>query len=61
MGAERVDYYSEEEYQQACECESQAWDEQEQEPDTVLCIKCGREIRLIANEQDNNICSDCLN
>ena len=59
MGAERVDYYSEEEYQQACDFEAQAWDEQEQEPDIVPCFKCGCQMYWEANEPEGNICSEC--
>lgn len=59
MGAERVDYYSEEEYEQACECEAQAWDEQEQEPDVVPCFKCGCQMYQECGWPEGNLCSDC--
>jgi len=59
MGVERVDYYSDDEYEQALEYEAQSWDEQEQEPDIVPCFKCGCQMYQESSVPEGNICGDC--
>lgn len=59
MGAERVDYYSDEEYEQAAEQEAQEYGEQQQEPDIVPCFKCGCQMYQECHEPEGNICSEC--
>lgn len=56
MGCERVDYYSEDEYQQALQEEERF---SEQEPNVVPCFKCGCQMYQEFDEPIENICSDC--
>ena len=58
MGVERVDYYSEDEYQQALEQE-QEQDSQPQEPEVVPCFKCGCQMYEMSNVPEENVCEDC--
>ena len=53
MGVERIDYYSEEEYEQAAEQEAQMM--RHQEPEVVQCMKC------LGPMYENNpqICPEC--
>lgn len=55
MGVERCDYYSEEEFEQACEQEQQP----EQEPEIVPCFKCGCQMYLECTEPEGNVCQEC--
>ena len=55
MGVERVDYYSEEEYEQAYEQEQEV----QQEPDIVPCFICGCQMYWECSEPEGNICSTC--
>lgn len=57
MGVERVDYYSDEEYQQALQNEQDYW--RRQEPDVVPCFKCGGQMYWESNEPSENICTRC--
>ena len=61
MGVERVDHYSEDEYQQALEFEREYWLEQEpeQEPDIVSCFKCGCQMYWVSYTPEENICDKC--
>lgn len=59
MGVERVDYYSEEEYQQALQEEERYWRSQPQEPEVVPCFKCGGQMYEESNKPEENICPDC--
>ncbi len=59
MGVERVDYYSDEEYEQACDAEQQYYNSQPQEPDVVPCFKCGCQMYLECHEPEGNICEAC--
>ncbi len=55
MPAERVDYYSEEEYESARDNEQQP----EQYPDIVPCCKCGCQMYQECSEPEGNLCPDC--
>ena len=57
MPVERVDYYSDEEFEQALCQEAQ----QEQEPDVVPCFKCGCQMYQECHAPEGNICSSCSN
>ncbi len=61
MGVERVDYYSEDEYQQALESEQQYYQSQQEDehPDIVPCYKCGGQMYQEGLERENNICPKC--
>ena len=58
MGVERVDYYSDDEYEYALQYE-QREQHQQQEPDIVPCFKCGCQMYLECIQPEGNICSDC--
>lgn len=63
VGVERVDYYSDEEYQHALQDEAQEaqWAaEQQQEPDVVPCFKCGCQMYEEDPDPRKNICSECV-
>ena len=53
MGVERVDFYSDQEYEQALMHEAQM--AQHQEPEVVQCMKCGNSMY----EDDPQICPAC--
>jgi hypothetical protein len=55
MGVERVDYYSDEEYEQALYQESCV----QQEPDVCPCFKCGNPVYLETHTPEDNICPNC--
>jgi len=59
MGVERVDYYSDEEYQQALEAERHYWQSQPQEPNVIPCYKCGGQMYEESPIPRENICSNC--
>lgn len=59
MGVERVDYYSEEEYQQALQEERQFYNSQPQEPDVVPCFKCGCQMYEESPSPEGNVCENC--
>ncbi len=59
MGVERVDYYSDEEYEQALQCEAQEYGEQGQEPDVVPCFKCGGQMYEENRIPEGNVCFEC--
>lgn len=62
MPCERVDYYSDEEFREACEAEAQAWseeDQRQQEPEIVPCFKCGSQMYIECTEPAGNICPEC--
>ncbi|KKN77249.1 hypothetical protein LCGC14_0362270 [marine sediment metagenome] len=59
MGVERVDYYSEDEFQQALEEEQQSYGSQPQEPDVVPCFKCGGQMYQECHAPEGNICETC--
>ncbi len=56
MGVERVDYYSDDEYEQAL---SQECNSQPQYPDVVPCYKCGCQMYQDSEYPKDNICIDC--
>jgi hypothetical protein len=58
MGVERVDYYTEDEYQQALQEEAR---EQcrPQEPNVVPCFKCGGQMYEESDIPEQNICNLC--
>ncbi len=55
MGVERVDYYSDEEYEHAYGMEQS----QQQEPEVVPCYACGCRMYQVCNEPVGNICEQC--
>ena len=57
MPVERVDYYSDEEYEQALGQEAQMMDSQE--PDIVPCFKCGCQMYQECLAPEGNICVSC--
>ena len=61
MGVERVDYYSEDEFQSALQDERQYYNSmcQQQEPDVVPCFKCGCQMYQECHEPEGNICTEC--
>lgn len=61
MAVERVDYYSEDEYQQALQAEQQYYQSQpqEQEPEVVPCYKCGCQMYEEGPSPEDNVCSNC--
>jgi hypothetical protein len=59
MGVERVDYYSEEEYQQALQQEQEYYQSQPQEPNVVPCYKCGCQMYEEGSKPKENICENC--
>lgn len=60
MPCERIDYYSEEEFQEALRDEERAWSHEDQhEPDIVPCFKCGCQMYWECSEPEGNICSKC--
>jgi len=61
MPCERVDYYSDEEFEQALQCEAQAWGEEEQEPEIVPCFRCGCQMYYECHEPEGNVCEECNN
>jgi hypothetical protein len=58
MGVERVDYYTEDEYQQALEEENVSMNSH-QEPDVVPCFKCGCQMYQECHAAEGNICPSC--
>ena len=58
MGVERVDYYSDEEYQQALQ-EEQRELQQQPEPEIVPCFLCGGQMYLSSDNPEENICEEC--
>jgi len=54
MGVERVDYYSDGEYEQALEQEAQP------DPDIVPCFKCGGQMYQESTRPEDNICENCF-
>ena len=58
MGAERCDYYSDEEYHQALQHEEMQWQEDDT-PDVVPCYKCGNQMYEVSPNFKENICDDC--
>lgn len=62
MPCERVDYYSEDEFQAALIAEEQAWwdfEQEQQEPEVVPCFVCGCQMYQECHEPKGNICDDC--
>lgn len=61
MGAERVDYYSDNEFQQAQEEERQYYESQwaQQEPNVVPCFSCGCQMYEISANPNGNVCETC--
>jgi len=60
MPCERVDYYSEDEFQQALCAEAQAWESDcQQEPDVVPCFVCGCQMYQECHEPEGNTCVGC--
>ncbi len=56
MAVERVDYSSDEEFEQAQQEERH---QDEQEPDAVPCFKCNNSMYQIAELPKDNVCSKC--
>jgi len=54
MGVERVDYYSDEEFEQALAQEAQP-----QAPDIVPCFKCGCQMYQECHDPSGNVCNKC--
>jgi hypothetical protein len=62
MGCERIDYSSEDEYQQALIAEREAWGYSQQvEPDVVPCFKCGCQMYWESSIPEENVCQNCRN
>jgi len=62
MGVERVDYCSDDEYEQALQEEAASWErsyQHSQEPDIVPCFRCNGQMYWEANEPEGNICPEC--
>ena len=59
MPAERVDYYSDEEFGQAQQQEAQEYGEQQREPDVVPCFKCGCQMYQECHAPEGNLCVKC--
>ena len=61
MGVERVDFYSDSEYQQALRQEEEYYQSQnqQQEPDVVPCFKRGNQMYQESLEPKDNICDNC--
>jgi hypothetical protein len=54
MAVERVDYYSQEDYEQACEFEAQSWPES---PEVDQCSECGGS--MYVERPGDHLCPKC--
>jgi len=61
MGVERVDYYSEDEYEQALYEESRATGDNNEpnEPPVIPCFRCGGQMYEESPVFEENICAEC--
>lgn len=66
MAVERVDYYSDAEYEQALQAEQEYYQSQPQEPqepqepEVVPCYKCGGQMYEEGPNPEDNVCQLCV-